>query len=157
EAAETGRLVLLDLSTAWDHHGQVMSEITYADPGVVSLVSSAFVPVRVDGDERPDVFVRYGMGAWPTTAILLPDGHPMYYPDKDGKVTRAGGTFYPPDAFRSYFSQLAAYYAENHEMVARVTKNIDDAILSKRNVDQAEVAPEATEAILSKVLDAYRS
>ncbi|MBI3447770.1 MAG: thioredoxin domain-containing protein [Acidobacteria bacterium] len=155
-AADAGKPILLDISAAWDHSAQVMSTLTYAEPAVVALVESSYVPVRVDTDDRPDLFARYGMGGWPTTAILLPDGQPVYYPDKDDRVSRAGGLFYPPDTFRAYFSQLAAYYAKNTEMVTRVTRNVDDKILEKRNVETGAVTAEAVESIVAKILDTYK-
>ena len=51
-----------------------MTAGAYADPRVADLVDERFVPIRVDADERPDVGDRYGLGAWPTTAFLTPDG-----------------------------------------------------------------------------------
>jgi uncharacterized protein YyaL (SSP411 family) len=50
--------------------------------------------VKVDRDERPDVDARYqaavsaitGLGGWPLTAFLTPDGRPYF-----------GGTYIPPD------------------------------------------------------------
>ncbi len=133
-----------------------MSDVTYADPEVAALVASSYVPVRVDTDERPDVFARYGMGGWPTTAVVLPDGHPMYYPDKEGKTRRAGGTFYSPELFRAYFGQLAGYYSANAEMVKKVSEGVDGAILARRNVDRGDVTDESLEAVIGMVLDAYK-
>jgi len=157
EAADSNRPVLLYISAAWDHFDQVMNDLTYTDPSVVGVVEGSYIPVKVDTDERPDIFVRLGMGGWPTTSVVLPDGEPMYYPDPNGKVTRAGGRFFPPGDFVSYFKQLAGYYAEHREMVQQVTRNIDDAILGKRNVGTGPVTSESMEAIVAKVLESHKN
>ncbi len=78
--------VLLGISAVWCHWCHVMDETTYSDQRVIDLVSSRFVPVRVDNDTRPDVNARYNMGGWPTTAFLDPEGEML-----------AGLTYIPPD------------------------------------------------------------
>jgi uncharacterized protein YyaL (SSP411 family) len=81
-----------------------MDRTTYADPRVVSIVTSRFVPIRVDPDRRPDISHRYALGGWPTTALLTPDGRML-----------AGGTFV--DA----------------ERLAAVLARVDDAFISGRH------------------------
>jgi uncharacterized protein YyaL (SSP411 family) len=62
-----------------------MDEETWDDPGVAAVVERTTVPIRVDADERPDVYGRYHLGGLPSTAVLDPDG---------GFVR--GGTFLAP-------------------------------------------------------------
>jgi uncharacterized protein YyaL (SSP411 family) len=62
-----------------------MDEETWDDPGVAAVVERLTVPVRVDADERPDVYGRYHLGGLPSTAVL----------DADGEFVR-GGTFLAP-------------------------------------------------------------
>jgi uncharacterized protein len=62
-----------------------MDEETWEDPGVAAVVERATVPVRVDADERPDVYGRYHLGGLPSTAVL----------DAEGEFIR-GGTFLSP-------------------------------------------------------------
>lgn len=153
EAADSRRLVLLYISASWDAHDRIMSDVTYSDPGVIELLSRSYVPVRVDSDRRPDLFARYGMGAWPTTAVLLPDGQPMYYIDPNGRGTRAGGAFYPPEIFRSYFGQLASFYAENKEQVNKISAAAGEGIIAHRNAESGEIGPAMVESIVGKILD----
>ncbi len=51
-----------------------MHETTYRDDDVRELIERRFVPILVNADDRPDVADRYGLGGWPTTAFLTPDG-----------------------------------------------------------------------------------
>ncbi|MEX2032159.1 MAG: DUF255 domain-containing protein, partial [Dehalococcoidia bacterium] len=73
-AREHDRPVLLSISGAWCHWCHVMDETTYSDQRVIDMLSSRFVCIRVDADERPDVDARYNAGDWPTTAFLTPAG-----------------------------------------------------------------------------------
>jgi uncharacterized protein len=87
-ARSDARPVLLSLAPTWCRHSQEMHRTSYADPRVVALVDARFVPIRVDPDRRPDIAQRYGLGGWPTTAFLTPDGQIL-----------GGGTFVEADRF----------------------------------------------------------
>jgi uncharacterized protein YyaL (SSP411 family) len=74
KAKSEGRFVLLDLGTVWCHWCHVMEEVTYHDPTVIGLVSSRYLPVRVDADARPDLSNRYEDYGWPATIVFNSDG-----------------------------------------------------------------------------------
>jgi uncharacterized protein len=66
--------ILLSLVTAWSDECATMDRTTFGDPGVMSLIDEAFIPVRVDADRHPDVNERYTLGGWPTTVFLTSSG-----------------------------------------------------------------------------------
>jgi uncharacterized protein len=68
------RFVILDLEAVWCHWCHVMERTTYADPKVVALLKSKYLPVRVDQDANPDLSSRYGDWGWPATIIFASDG-----------------------------------------------------------------------------------
>ncbi len=75
EEAHTAQVpVLLALGPRWCAATAAMMRGAYADPRVADLADDRFVPVRVDAEARPDIAERYGLGGWPTTAFLTPDG-----------------------------------------------------------------------------------
>lgn len=84
-ARETKRPVLLSLTASWCGACHRMDEETWEDPGVASVVERVAVPVRVDADERPDLYGRYHLGGLPSTLVL----------DAAGAFVR-GGTFLSP-------------------------------------------------------------
>ena len=84
-ARETGRPLLLSLSAGWCAACHRMDEETWDDPGVAAVVEGSTVPVRVDADERPDLYGRYHLGGLPSTAVLSPEGEFL-----------RGGTFLSP-------------------------------------------------------------
>src|SRR3982750_4326240 len=58
-AKKENKFVLLDLEAVWCHWCHVMAEVTYKDPGVIKLMNSRYIAVRVDQDSRPDLSNRY--------------------------------------------------------------------------------------------------
>ena len=74
QAKKQNRFVLLDLGAVWCHWCHVMEEITYRDPKVIALITSKYIPVRVDQDSRPDLSNRYEDYGWPATIVFNTDG-----------------------------------------------------------------------------------
>ncbi len=46
----------------------------FSDEDVAQIISSSFVPVKIDSDRRPDIWRRFTMGAWPSVVFLTPSG-----------------------------------------------------------------------------------
>ncbi|MBM4416262.1 MAG: thioredoxin domain-containing protein [Chloroflexi bacterium] len=104
-----------------------MDETTYSDPRVIALITSRFIPVRVDNDTRPDINARYNMGGWPTTAFL----------DEDGEVL-AGLTYIPPDRMLELLNRVnEAWHTRRDEVRARV------ADVRRRREEREQAPPEA--------------
>src|SRR4029453_1875216 len=47
--------VLLSITASWCHGCAVMNRVAYADPEIIDVIATRFVPVRIDADRRPDV------------------------------------------------------------------------------------------------------
>ena len=107
EARATRRPILLSISAVWCHWCHVMDETTYSQAGVIDLVNSDYVPIRVDNDVRPDINQRYNMGGWPTTAFLTPSGDIL-----------TGATYLPPEQMASALASIATYYRNNQTEIA---------------------------------------
>jgi len=79
-------------SCNWCH---VMSEESFSNPEIATLINENFIPVLVDREERPDLDQIYqtslplmGLrGGWPLNIFLAPDGAPYfsvnYLPDEE--------------------------------------------------------------------------
>jgi hypothetical protein len=68
------QLILLHLSPSWSREARLMEEQVYADSKAAQWIADNLVAAVADVEERPELAHRYGVGAWPTTALLLPDG-----------------------------------------------------------------------------------
>lgn len=106
--AEAGkRPVLLSLVTAWSDACSAMDQATYANPAVVSLIDTEFVPVRVDADRRPDINERYNLGGWPTTAFLTSSGEIL-----------SGHTYLSADQMIAMLQQVAGAFRTRASEIA---------------------------------------
>ncbi|QDP97891.1 thioredoxin domain-containing protein [Microlunatus elymi] len=93
EARRRGVPILLSVGYAACHWCHVMAHESFEDEQVASKINNAFVPIKVDREERPDVDAVYmqatqamtGQGGWPMTVFLTPAGDPIH-----------AGTYFPP-------------------------------------------------------------
>ena len=84
-----------------------MDETTYSNQGVIDMVNSEYLPIRVDNDVRPDINQRYNMGGWPTTAFLTPTGDIL-----------TGATYLPPEQMAGALGRVASYYRTHGPEIA---------------------------------------
>jgi uncharacterized protein YyaL (SSP411 family) len=132
--------VLLGLSAVWCHWCHVMDETTYSDQRVIDLVTSRFIPVRVDNDTRPDVNLRYNMGGWPTTAFL----------DSDGEVL-VGLTYVPADRMVELLTRVnEAWVTQREDIRARIAE------YRQQREERAAQAP-GIGAVSSAIVDSLRT
>jgi len=80
------RPIFLSIGYSTCHWCHVMERESFEDPAVVALMNEAFVCIKVDREERPDIDGVYmdvatlmtGRGGWPLTIIMTPDREPFY-------------------------------------------------------------------------------
>jgi len=87
--------VFLSVGYSSCHWCHVMEHESFEDEGVAEALNAAFVSIKVDREERPDVDEAYmtavqlssGRGGWPMTVFLTPDKKPLfagtYFPRED--------------------------------------------------------------------------
>lgn len=95
-ALREDRPVLLSIGYSTCHWCHVMGREAFSDPAVAEVLNRAFVPIKVDREERPDVDAVYmrachaltGSGGWPLTVLAGPDQKPFwagtYLPARSG-------------------------------------------------------------------------
>lgn len=74
EAAEKGRPVFLDIGGEACFHCKRMDNTTFRDPAVVALLADRFVPVKVNGDQEPNLVQALRITAYPTLIVAGTDG-----------------------------------------------------------------------------------
>jgi uncharacterized protein len=123
-ARHENKPILLSIGYSACHWCHVMARESFEDPAVAAVINRAFVPIKVDREERPDldqVYMRAvqamtGSGGWPMTVFLMPDGTPFF-----------AGTYFPPRDHQGMPS------------FSRVLQAVDDAYRT-RPQDVAETA-----------------
>ena len=94
-AREQDKPVFLSIGYSTCHWCHVMERESFEDPELAELINRAFVPIKVDREERPDLDGLYmtvcqmltGSGGWPLTIVMTPDKKPFF-----------AGTYLPPEA-----------------------------------------------------------
>ena len=97
-AAEEDKPVFLSIGYSTCHWCHVMERESFEDEEVARLLNNAFVCIKVDREERPDIDNIYmtvcsmmtGSGGWPLTIIMTPDKKPFFAGTYFAKHTRYG-------------------------------------------------------------------
>ena len=92
KARSEDKPVFLSIGYATCHWCHVMEHESFEDAAVAQLMNEAFVSIKVDREERPDIDGIYmavaqaltGRGGWPLTVLLTPEGKPFF-----------AGTYFP--------------------------------------------------------------
>lgn len=101
KAKEENKPIFLSIGYATCHWCHVMAHESFEDKGIAELLNEAFVNVKVDREERPDIDTMYmtvcqmlnGHGGWPLTIILTPKKEPFFaatYIPKEARFGRIG-------------------------------------------------------------------
>jgi len=114
EAKRAERPVFLSIGYSTCHWCHVMARESFEDEAVARALNAAFLPVKVDREERPDVDAVYmaacvamnGSGGWPLTVLLTPDQKPFW-----------AGTYLPKPQLLRLIGEAARLWREDRETV----------------------------------------
>ena len=98
EARRQDKPVFLSIGYSTCHWCHVMAHESFEDPQIGRLMNEAFVSVKVDREERPDIDMLYmticqmmtGSGGWPLSIIMTPDKQPFFAGTYVPRETRFG-------------------------------------------------------------------
>ena len=101
KARQENKPVFLSIGYATCHWCHVMEHESFEDREVAALMNDAFVSIKVDREERPDIDNIYmtvcqmltGSGGWPLTILLTPERQPFFaatYIPKHDRFGRPG-------------------------------------------------------------------
>jgi len=142
--------VLLSVGYSACHWCHVMAHESFEDEGVAAVLNAAFVAIKVDREERPDIDAIYmsattamtGQGGWPMTCFLTPAGEPFFC-----------GTYFPKPSFLQLLSGVTDAWTNRRDEVLASSSRIVEALRSATTIGAA--APlaatelEQAEALLS--------
>jgi hypothetical protein len=109
----------------------VMESESFADPGVAALMNEAFISIKVDREERPDLDEHFmnvsrlltGSGGWPLTILLTADGGAFYaatYIPRENAYGRMG--------MREFIPRIRELWENKREEVVRSADVIAEEI-----------------------------
>jgi uncharacterized protein YyaL (SSP411 family) len=131
-ARDEDRPLLVSIGYSSCHWCHVMERESFEDPRTAELMNEAFVCVKVDREERPDVDALYmeavqgmtGRGGWPLNVFLTPEQIPFY-----------GGTYFPPEprhgmpAWRQVLQAIAESWSEQSEEIRAGGERLRERLL----------------------------
>jgi uncharacterized protein YyaL (SSP411 family) len=131
-AKRENKPLFLSVGYSTCHWCHVMERESFSDPEIARLMNEAFVSIKVDREERPDLDSVYlavtrtltGEAGWPNNVVLTPDGKPFF-----------AASYIPKEKFRALIPRLASMWSEQRERVAAsaemVTKSLQGALTSE--------------------------
>ena len=157
EAFEKARLedkpIFLSIGYSTCHWCHVMEKESFEDQEVAKLMNDAFISIKVDREERPDIDGIYmsvcqmisGSGGWPLTIVMTPEKKPFFT-----------GTYFPK---RNRFNRIGML-----ELVPRlkevwltkkddVLKSADEIASSLNKQNFIKDITEINETVLDKAFD----
>jgi uncharacterized protein YyaL (SSP411 family) len=107
--------IFLSIGYSTCHWCHVMERESFSDADTAKLMNEAFVSIKVDREERPDLDSVYltvtrtltGDAGWPNNVLLTPDGKPFY-----------ATSYVPKEKFRTLISTIHTRWREQRGQVA---------------------------------------
>lgn len=98
QAKKENKPIFLSIGYSTCHWCHVMERESFQDQETAQLINKAFIPIKVDREERPDIDGIYmnicqlltGSGGWPLTIIMTPDKKPFFAATYIPKTSRFG-------------------------------------------------------------------
>ncbi len=155
KAAAEDKLVVVSIGYSACHWCHVMEHESFEDNEVAKLMNDAFISIKVDREERPDVDQIYmdavqlisGRGGWPLNAICLPDGRPIY-----------AGTYFPKEHWMQVLQYFVHEYQKDkekmHERATDITRGIHSMDAIELPADKTFTQQDlnaATQALLNNI------
>ncbi len=152
-AKEEDKPVFLSIGYATCHWCHVMAHESFEDEGVAKLMNEAFINIKVDREERPDIDNTYmtvcqmltGQGGWPLTIVMTPDKEPFYaatYLPKHSRQNRIGMMEFVPAIQKAWETDRSNVMNSVERIKNGFTKTLElgrgSAPISAEIVDEAE-------------------
>ena len=131
KADQEDKPILVSIGYSSCHWCKVMSEESFEDDYISSIMNRHFICIKVDREERPDVDQTYmdavrlfnQTAGWPLHAFCLPDGKPFW-----------GGTYFQKEDWKDQIIQIANAYEQSRNQIIEFTNRLSESIQEVENV-----------------------
>ena len=144
--------IFLSIGYATCHWCHVMERESFENIEIARILNEGYIAIKVDREQRPDVDEIYmtavvqttGMGGWPMSSFLTPDGKPFL-----------SATYIPPDNFRNQLLRINQIWHSQRQQIENRSNQVSEAVAksmavknSARAVDKKAIQ-KTMETILS--------
>lgn len=138
KAKQDDKPIFLSIGYSTCHWCHVMERESFEDPQVAELMNEAFIPIKVDREERPDIDSIYmsvcqavtGRGGWPLSIIMTPDRKPFMaatYIPKESRYGMAGMLDLVPAVSSMWNQKREELLANADEIVSAISGSISES------------------------------
>ncbi len=130
KARQEKKPIFLSVGYSTCHWCHVMERESFSDPDIAAVMNQHFVSIKVDREERPDVDQVYmtfiqataGRGGWPMSVFLTPELKPFF-----------GGTYFPPENFKTLLSRITEAWATDRTRILLSADQVTEALKNFRD------------------------
>ena len=153
KAKQGDKPVFLSIGYSTCHWCHVMAHESFENPKIAALMNDAFINIKVDREERPDIDSLYmavaqmmtGSGGWPLTILMTPNKRPFFvatYIPPESRFGRIGMTELVPE--------LSRMWKQEREHLDTITENIQRSLEASVT---GTIGAELDEGVLEMVYD----
>ncbi|MFX1540726.1 MAG: thioredoxin domain-containing protein, partial [Promethearchaeota archaeon] len=131
KAKKEDKPIFLSIGYSTCHWCHVMERESFENSRIAKLMNDAFVNIKVDREERPDIDSLYmsvaqmmtGGGGWPLTIIMTPDKRPFF-----------AATYIPPESrfgrigMDELIPEIQRLWKQDRKRLDTITKNIQESL-----------------------------
>jgi uncharacterized protein YyaL (SSP411 family) len=141
EARAENKPIFLSIGYSTCHWCHVMEKESFEDAEVAQLMNEAFVSIKVDREERPDLDHVYmtacqmmtGSGGWPLTIVMTPEKKPFFAGTYIPKGSRFGRT-----GLMELIPRISEVWTNRHRDVLDSAENMTAALQSLEKESSGE-------------------
>lgn len=156
KAKEENKPIFLSIGYSTCHWCHVMEKESFEDKEIAQLMNDAFISIKVDREERPDVDGIYmtvcqmltGGGGWPLTIVMTPDKKPFFAGTYFPKQTRFGRS-----GLNEIIPQIKKIWLTRRDEINNSAEEITNAINLNVSID----ADTLTEEIFNKAYEELKN
>jgi uncharacterized protein YyaL (SSP411 family) len=158
-ARKENKPIFLSIGYSTCHWCHVMAHESFEDDEVAALMNDAFINIKVDREERPDIDGVYmqvaqmmtGSGGWPLTIVMTPNRKPFYaatYLPKEAKFRQLGMIQVVP--------RLKEIWETERENVDEVISQVEQALSAESSdTSDGEIGVKTMETAFSMFLKRF--
>ncbi len=132
-AKDQNKPIFLSIGYSTCHWCHVMEHESFEDKEIAEMMNDAFINIKVDREERPDIDAVYmqvcqmmtGTGGWPMTIVMTPDQKPFFagtYFPKESVMNRIGMMELLPKIALAWMEQKSNIEANADELIKKMKK-----------------------------------
>lgn len=159
KAKTENKPVFLSIGYATCHWCHVMAHESFEDPEIAALMNDAFINVKVDREERPDIDSMYmtvcqminGHGGWPLTIVMTPQKEPFFaatYIPREARFNRIG--------MRQLIPGISGMWKHERERITKAAEKIKEGFQKAQQTETGHFpGPEAYNLAAAKLTQSY--